>query len=69
MKNGEVKWVSVKLKYDRALKNPVTLSTIKATPELSDLPLIRQSRLSVMPVSRESFRLILALSEGDSING
>jgi len=69
MKNGEVKWVSVKLKYDRALKNPVTLSTIKATPELSDLPLIRQSRLSVMPVSPDSFRLILALSEGDSING
>lgn len=69
MKNGEVKWVSVMLKHKRALANPVTLATIKATAGLQDLPLIKQSRLSVMPVSPESFHLILALSEGGENHG
>jgi len=40
------------------LKRPVTLAAIKAEPALADLLLLRQSRLSVMPVPRAAWRLI-----------
>ena len=40
----------VSVKALMPLKNPVTLAMIKADPALADLPLIRQSRLSVMPI-------------------
>lgn len=38
--------------------NPVTLADIKAEERLADLPLIRQSRLSVLPVDAKSWKLI-----------
>jgi len=41
-----------------ALKTPVTLAQIKATPALKDLALIRQSRLSVMPIPDAAWGLI-----------
>jgi predicted RNA-binding protein with PUA-like domain len=44
-----------------ALKEPVTLATIKATPELKDMQLLTRSRISVVPVSAEHFQLILEL--------
>lgn len=56
------RWVSVKLKPVKALKRPVTLSEIKAAPELSELLLVRHSRLSVMPVDKKHFDQIVALS-------
>ncbi|MGZ8995965.1 MAG: EVE domain-containing protein [Rhodospirillales bacterium] len=40
---------------------PVTLAAIKAEPRLSDLVLVRQSRLSVMPIDEASWRLIRAM--------
>lgn len=40
------------------LKTPVTLAQIKAEPRLADIPLVRQSRLSVMPIDDKSWRLI-----------
>jgi predicted RNA-binding protein with PUA-like domain len=40
------------------LKIPVTLAQIKAHPELQDLALIRQSRLSVMPIPEEAWHII-----------
>lgn len=40
------------------LKRPVTLAEIKATPALAELALVRQPRLSVMPVSAEAWRRI-----------
>lgn len=40
------------------LKTPVTLADVKATPELSDLALVRQSRLSVLPVEAKHWKLI-----------
>ena len=43
-------FVRVDLVPVRPLPEPVTLAAIKATPELADLALVRQSRLSVMPV-------------------
>ncbi|MFQ3578003.1 MAG: EVE domain-containing protein [Verrucomicrobiia bacterium] len=54
-------WVCVDLQAVRALPSPVTLARIKADPQLADLPLIRQSRLSVMPLDQETFRYLLKL--------
>jgi predicted RNA-binding protein with PUA-like domain len=54
-------WVCVDLAPVRALKTPVPLATIKARPSLQNIALVRQSRLSVMPLGPEEFREILAL--------
>ncbi len=45
------KWVAVSLVADRAWDRPVTLAEIKAEPRLAELALVRQSRLSVVPVN------------------
>jgi len=45
-------WVSVDMKAVRPLPKPVSLVDIKADPGLADLALVRQSRLSVMPISK-----------------
>lgn len=42
----------------KPLANPVTLAEIKADPRLSDMPLVRQSRLSVVPVTDAQWQLI-----------
>ncbi|NFV82165.1 EVE domain-containing protein [Magnetospirillum aberrantis] len=52
------RWVCVDVKAVQAAPRPVTLADIKAVPELADIALIRQSRLSVMPVSPEHWHLI-----------
>ena len=57
----EPAWVAVELAPDRPLARPVTLAAIKADPALKDLPLIRNSRLSVMPVTAAAFNRLLAL--------
>jgi predicted RNA-binding protein with PUA-like domain len=44
------------------VKQPVTLAAIKADPRLRDFGLVRQSRLSVVPVSAEQWKLILKMS-------
>jgi predicted RNA-binding protein with PUA-like domain len=56
-------WVAVELKAVRALPSPVTLAAIKADPLLANIALIRQSRLSVLPLSAPEFARILALGE------
>jgi predicted RNA-binding protein with PUA-like domain len=56
-------WVAVRLKAKRALSNPVTLESIKAEDRLSGMVMLKQSRLSVMAVTKEEFSLILALSQ------
>ena len=40
------------------VKTPVTLAAVKADPNLADFGLVRQSRLSVVPVSAEQWKLI-----------
>jgi len=45
------------------MNKPVTLADIKAEPKLKDLALIRQSRLSVMPIDDKSWKLICRLGE------
>lgn len=56
-------WVAVEVSAGKQLKNPVTLAQIKADKRLSDMVLVRSSRLSVQPVRKEEFDIILALSE------
>lgn len=58
-------WCLVRLQPVRRLPNEVSLSAIKAEPGLAGMALVRQSRLSVMPISDEHWRLILALG-GDA---
>lgn len=55
------RWVVVDLAPVETLKKPVTLETIKADPQLQDVALVRQGRLSVMPLKREEFDRIVAL--------
>ncbi|MDB6151103.1 MAG: hypothetical protein JWQ44_2551 [Chthoniobacter sp.] len=57
-------WICVDLVPVRALKRPVSLATIKATAKLQDLALVRQSRLSVVPVTPAHSAEILRLGEG-----
>lgn len=57
-------WVVVDLQPYKTLKNPVMLETIKEDPELKNISLVRQGRLSVMPLKKEEFDRILMLSEG-----
>lgn len=51
-------WVAVELKALRALAQPVSLAQIKAEPKLASIALLRQSRLSVMPLTAAEFSLI-----------
>ena len=54
-------WVAVELKCGRALPHPVSLAQIKAEAALADIALIRQSRLSVPPLSPAEYALIVKL--------
>ena len=47
----------------KKLKKNVTLEIIKQNSELSDLPLIKQSRLSVMPIDSKSWKIICKLGK------
>lgn len=54
-------WVSVELKPVRALKQPVTLVTVKANAKLAQMVLARKPRLSVQPVTEGELREVLKL--------
>jgi predicted RNA-binding protein with PUA-like domain len=58
------RFVAVELAPVRALKRPVTLAEMKATPALADMPMLRQSRLSVSPVSDADWAVILKMAGG-----
>tara|TARA_B100000745_G_scaffold81675_1_gene50631 strand:+ start:1184 stop:1591 length:408 start_codon:yes stop_codon:yes gene_type:complete len=55
------KFVAVDVKTKKSLKNPITLKQIKKEKKLSHLALVKQSRLSVMPIDKISWRLICKL--------
>lgn len=59
----EEKWISVDLKVSKKLKKPVPLAAIKSNPELEKIALVRQSQLSVMPLSQSEFQIIMDLAE------
>jgi len=54
-------WSCVDLEPVKPLTKPVTLGAIKSDKTLKDIPLIRQSRLSVMPVTPAEFERVLKL--------
>jgi predicted RNA-binding protein with PUA-like domain len=56
------KWIAVHVAPHKKLPHSVTLKTIKADPALADMAMIRQSRLSVSPVTEAQFRHILGLA-------
>ena len=58
---AEGNWVCVDLVPEAPLKRPVTLEALKNHQTLCNIPLIRQSRLSVMPMDANDFDLILEL--------
>jgi len=59
----EKRFVAVKVKFKSKLQNPVTLEKIKKTKALENLSLIRQSRLSVMPIDTKSWKIILKMGK------
>ena len=54
-------WTAVKLKVKRPLEKSIPLSAIKAEDRLSDLPMLKQARLSVLPVGKDEFELLLKM--------
>ena len=54
-------WVAVDLKPIKALATPVQLAAIRYDKRLSQLPLIRQSQLSVMPLTKDEFDAIVSM--------
>ena len=60
---NDERWVVVDLKPLKAFKIPVPLEIIKTHQELSDIPLIKQSRLSVMPIKKKEFQVLLKLGK------
>jgi predicted RNA-binding protein with PUA-like domain len=57
------RWVVVDLKPVVTVKNPVTLEDIKSHPDLQSIALVKQSRLSVSPLTAKEFKTILAMGE------
>ncbi len=55
------RWDCVDVRALRPLMRPVTLDTIRATPDLADMVLVRNSRLSVQPVTPDEWHLICAM--------
>ena len=52
-------WSVVDISVHQPLKKPITLSTIKAEKKLANIYLVRQGRLSVMPLGKDEFELIV----------
>ena len=52
------RFVAVTVQFKKKLTKPVTLETIKKNKELSHLSLIKQSRLSVMPIDSKSWKIL-----------
>ena len=59
----EKKFVAVRVKFEKKFKNPVTLKNIKNIKKLQQLPLIKQTRLSVMPIDSKSWKILNRLGD------
>ena len=57
------RFVAVQVRFKKKLKTPVTLENIKKTVQISHLPLIKQSRLSVMPIDFKSWKIICKMGK------
>ena len=56
-------WVVVDLKPIQPMQSPVTLEQIKSNPKLSNIALLKQSRLSVMSLTKTEFQIILKMGK------
>ena len=56
------RFVAIQVRFKNKLKKPVSLEDIKKNKTLSHLSLIKQSRLSVMPIDTKSWKIILKMS-------
>ena len=61
--DGSGRFVAVTVKFLKKLKKPITLEEIKKNKELSHLSLIKQSRLSVMPIDSKSWKILNNMSK------
>ena len=59
----ESRFVAIQVKYKEKLVKPISLEIIKKTKSISHLPLIRQSRLSVMPIDFKSWKIICKMGK------
>lgn len=59
--SNDPRWLAVEVVPTRDFKNPVTLDQIKKDNRLENIALLKQSRLSVMPLKAEEFEVILGL--------
>ena len=59
--SDDPRWCVVDLRPVQTMRSPVTLEDIKSHPGLEEIALIRQSRLSVMPLSKKELKIILKL--------
>ena len=57
------RFVAVQVRFEKELDRPVSLENIRKTKELKDLLLIKQSRLSVMPINTKHWKIILNMSK------
>ena len=57
------RFVAVQVRFEKKLKTPVTLENMKKTKQISHLPLIKQSRLSVMPIDFKSWKIICKMGK------
>tara|TARA_B100000401_G_scaffold388405_1_gene293566 strand:+ start:115 stop:534 length:420 start_codon:yes stop_codon:yes gene_type:complete len=57
------RFVAVQVRFEKEFKNPVKLEKIKKTKSISHLPLIKQSRLSVMPIDFKSWKIIYKMGK------
>ncbi len=60
---NDAAWIAVEIAPVKKLKKSISLADIKAKTELSEMVLVRNSRLSVQPVRKEEFDFIISLSE------
>ncbi len=61
----EAGWVAVELRAVQTLRTPVALAQIKSEPTLANIMLVRQGRLSVMPLAPAEFARMVALGDGE----
>ena len=57
------RFVAVQVRFKKKLQTPVSLENIKKTKQISHLPLIKQSRLSVMPIDFKSWKIICKMGK------
>ena len=61
------RFVAVQVRFEKKLEKPVTLEKIKKNTKISHLPLIKQSRLSVMPIDYKCWKIIYNMGKVSKI--